>query len=97
MLEQYPDIMTPEQVAEVLQLSLDETNELLLSNEIPSKKIGKFWRVPKASLIDFLNPQNNQSATPASPIEKEKTHLTSPLQQDNQPIVKPTVEKDIKI
>jgi len=54
MFEHYPEIMTPEQVAEACQFTLEEVLELLSSGEIPAKKIGKYWRIPKTTLMIFL-------------------------------------------
>ena len=41
---------TPEQVAEMLQLSKNTVYELISRGEIVAKKIGKLYRIPTASL-----------------------------------------------
>lgn len=43
-------VYTPEQVAEILQLSKNTVYELIAKGEIIAKKIGKLYRVPAASL-----------------------------------------------
>ena len=41
MLREYPDVMNVEQVSEALHLCKALVYQLLRSNEIPSKRIGK--------------------------------------------------------
>ena len=43
-------VYTPEQVAEMLQLSKNTVYELINRGEIVAKKIGRVYRVPKQSL-----------------------------------------------
>ncbi|OGY15794.1 MAG: hypothetical protein A2784_01585 [Candidatus Chisholmbacteria bacterium RIFCSPHIGHO2_01_FULL_48_12] len=43
-------VYTPEQVAEMLQLSKNTVYELINRGEIIAKKIGRVYRVPKQSL-----------------------------------------------
>jgi excisionase family DNA binding protein len=43
-------VFTPEQVAEMLQLSKNTVYELIKRGEILSKKIGKVYRIPAQSL-----------------------------------------------
>ena len=43
-------VYTPEQVAEILQLSKNTIYELIARGEIIAKKIGKVYRIPKSSL-----------------------------------------------
>lgn len=51
MLE--PKVYTPEQVADILQLSKNTVYELIKRGEIVAKKVGKAYRVP-ASSISFV-------------------------------------------
>lgn len=46
-------VYTPEQVAEILQLSKKTVYELISKGEIVAKKIGKVYRIP-ASSISFV-------------------------------------------
>ena len=48
-----PRTYTPEQVAEILQLSKNTIYELIGRGEIIAKKIGKVYRIP-ASSISFV-------------------------------------------
>lgn len=46
----YPKVYTPEQVAEMLQLSKNTIYNLINKGEIVAKKIGKVYRIPASSL-----------------------------------------------
>lgn len=45
-----PRVYTPEQVAEILQLSKNTVYDLINRGEIIAKRIGKVYRIPEASL-----------------------------------------------
>lgn len=45
-----PKVYTPEQVAEILQLSKNTVYQLINRGEIVAKKIGKVYRIPTSSL-----------------------------------------------
>ena len=45
-----PKVYTPEQVAEILQLSKNTVYDLINRGEIVAKKIGKVYRIPVSSL-----------------------------------------------
>lgn len=45
-----PKVYTPEQVAEILQLSKNTVYELIKRGEIVAKKFGKVYRIPASSL-----------------------------------------------
>lgn len=45
-----PRTYTPEQVAEMLQLSKNTVYELINRGEIIAKKIGKVYRIPQSSI-----------------------------------------------
>lgn len=49
----FPKTYTPEQVAEMLQLSKNTVYELIKRGEIIAKRIGKGYRIP-ASSISFI-------------------------------------------
>lgn len=50
MISNLPKAYTPEQVAEMLQLSKNTVYELIARGEIVAKKIGKVYRIPKSSI-----------------------------------------------
>ena len=45
-----PKVYTPEQVAEILQLSKNTIYDLINRGEIVAKKIGKVYRIPQSSI-----------------------------------------------
>lgn len=45
-----PKVYTPEQVAEILQLSKNTVYNLINKGEIVAKKIGKVYRIPASSI-----------------------------------------------
>lgn len=45
-----PKVYTPEQVAEILQLSKNTVYGLIARGEIVAKKIGKVYRIPASSI-----------------------------------------------
>jgi len=45
-----PKVYTPEQVAELLQLSKNTVYQLIGRGEIAAKRIGKVYRIPQSSL-----------------------------------------------
>lgn len=59
VLIDYPDVLTPEDLQEVLRLDMSTVYELLLSGVIRSIRIGKTYRIPKLYLLEYLYPGNN--------------------------------------
>ena len=56
MLQEYPDILTPKEVMEILGVGKNLLYELLKDGEIPAKRIrGKMWRIVKKDLIDYMS------------------------------------------
>ena len=49
-----PDVMTPDQAAAVLQVSVDDVLAAIEAGELKAKKIGSSYRISKASLDEFL-------------------------------------------
>ena len=54
MLNNYPDVMTPEQVAAVLCISRKSVYRLLRERTTGSKRIGKKYIIPKRCVVDYL-------------------------------------------
>lgn len=54
-LSEYPDVLTVEQVASVLQLSCNTIRSMLVRRELPGKKIGQPWRIQKEDLLAYLD------------------------------------------
>jgi excisionase family DNA binding protein len=49
-----PDVLTPKQAAEMLQVSEDEVVELAEAGKLPGRRIGERWRFSRPALIAWL-------------------------------------------
>ena len=54
MFKDYPDVVTVQQMREMLNIGLGNAYELVRSNIIKSRKIGATYRIPKRYIIDFI-------------------------------------------
>ena len=64
MLEQYEDVMTIADLREVLNIGSNAAYKLLNQGAISAFRIGRTWKIPKQSVILFINKgsQQEQSA-----------------------------------
>ena len=53
MLEQYEDLMTVQDIQEVLHVGKNRAYDLLRDGTISSIRLGKRWKVPKEAVISF--------------------------------------------
>lgn len=63
MFSSYPDAVSLQQAAEMLNLNRHTVGELIRSRRLFALKIGRTYRIPKLSVIEFL--LTGQSAFPA--------------------------------
>lgn len=61
MFEQYDDILTVPELAEVLRIGTTQAYRLLKSKKIQAFKEGKDWKIPKESLIQYVRQYSNLS------------------------------------
>lgn len=54
MFEDFPDIMTPEDVCEALRIGNNAVYEILNSGKLKAFKNGRVWRIPKTSLLEYI-------------------------------------------
>ena len=54
MATRLPDVLTPKQVAEYLQLGRDKTYQMLRSGELPGVRVGRTYRIPRRLLEEWL-------------------------------------------
>jgi len=54
MFEQYDDILTIEELCEMLNIGRNKSYDLVCNREIEACKIGKSWKVPKDNVIEFI-------------------------------------------
>ncbi len=55
MLSKYPDVVSVNELKEILRVGKNTIYKLLQDNTIKSIKIGKKYIIPKSSIINFLN------------------------------------------
>lgn len=56
MLEEYPDILTPQDAIEILGIGKNLFYKLLKDRAIPAKRVGgKVWRIAKKDLIAYIS------------------------------------------
>jgi len=54
MLEDYPDIITVEQLRKILKIGRNTAYKIINSNMIKSVRIGKIHKIPKSNVIEYL-------------------------------------------
>ena len=54
MLKKYPDVLTTQQVANLLHISMKSVYSLLNQGKIHYKKVGRIYRIPKYSVVEYL-------------------------------------------
>ena len=69
---------TPEQVAEILQLSKNTIYQLINRGEIIAKKIGKVYRIPQSS-ISFVFTGMDEDILKAQKKDEENIEKTSKI------------------
>ena len=55
MLNNYPDVLTVKQLAEILNIGQNAAYRMVKHREIGAKYIGRAIRIPKTSVIMYLN------------------------------------------
>ena len=54
MLDDYQDIMTVPEIAEILKKKKNRVYELLESGTIKGFRIGRVWKIPKKALEEYI-------------------------------------------
>ena len=54
MLENYEDIMTPDEVCEALRIGKNALYELLAAGRLRAYRNGRVWRVPKSAVVEYI-------------------------------------------
>lgn len=74
MLEKYPDVMSPEQLINVLPIGRNSVYNLLKSGEIKSIRSGRRYIIPKIYLEEYLiNGYNRDSLDSEMPVHNERS------------------------
>lgn len=54
MLEQYPDVLTVDEVCRILRVARKSVYVLIKDGELPCRKLGRLYRISKHQLIEYL-------------------------------------------
>ena len=54
MLEQYEPVLLPEEAAEILRIGMNQMYKMLNNGEIKAYHVGRTWRIPRESVINYL-------------------------------------------
>lgn len=52
--EQYGDLITIEDLCEILSIGKNTAYRLLKENKIKAFQIGRIWKIPKQSVMDYI-------------------------------------------
>lgn len=52
-----PDVLTPEEAARLLRVSLDTVRKMLREGRLPGAKVGREWRILRRDLEAYLRGQ----------------------------------------
>lgn len=61
-----PATLTVNQVAELLQVEPRTIRRNIEFGEIPARKIGRVWRIPKSFVLPYLNPEAAHETVPTT-------------------------------
>ena len=59
MFENYNDILTVDDVAEILKIGSTQAYKIIRNGELKAFKEGKSWKIPKIALIDYIKKHLN--------------------------------------
>ena len=54
MFDYYDTLITPEEVADMLNCGMNTTYKLLKTGKIKAMRIGRVWRIPKRAVQDYF-------------------------------------------
>lgn len=72
MFTDYPDVLSVEQLQNMLSVSRNCAYELINLGEVKSIKIGKYYRIPKLSVIEFVLDKRIVGQVPSESWTSEK-------------------------
>ena len=59
MLNHYEDIITIDELCEILMIGKNCAYRLLTENKIKAFRIGKIWKIPRESVREYILTQSN--------------------------------------
>lgn len=54
MFESYEDILTIQEVADILKIGTTQAYKIVRSGQLKAFKEGKDWKIPKPALIEYV-------------------------------------------
>ncbi|MCI8582318.1 MAG: helix-turn-helix domain-containing protein [Dorea sp.] len=54
MFEQYDDILTIEEISEILKIGMTQAYRIVRSGDLKGYKEGKDWKIPKQALNEYV-------------------------------------------
>ena len=54
MFDYYDTLITPEEVADMLNCGMNTTYKLLKSGKIKAMRIGRVWKIPKRAVQEYI-------------------------------------------
>ena len=67
-LDSYPDVLKPEEARIILGIGRNAIYKLLSTGQIQSIRIGKLYRIPKHSLLEFIGVCYNTGCVDKPPV-----------------------------
>ncbi len=58
MFEQYDDILTIEDISEILKIGMTQAYKIVRSGQLKGYKEGKDWKIPKQALANYVTEQS---------------------------------------
>ena len=62
MYDYFESLLTPEDVAAILNIGMNSCYKLLNSGKIKAMRIGRIWKIPKRSVQDFISNETRLSS-----------------------------------
>jgi excisionase family DNA binding protein len=67
-MEEFEELLTVEEAAHALRVDEDTVRLWLRTDQLPGYKLGKSWRIPRSSLLDFLRQSRNNHKVTNTPV-----------------------------
>ncbi|WIW70669.1 helix-turn-helix domain-containing protein [Anaerosinus gibii] len=63
MFNQYEDLVTVEELTEMLNIGKNSAYKLLASGNLKAFRINRIWKIPRQSVTDYVYAQTKSPAT----------------------------------
>lgn len=76
MFENYPDMITIDDMCEMLSIGKNTAYELLNSNQVHAFRIGRIWKIPKESISEYIMRCSNLQPINTPIVQEKPTRKT---------------------